>query len=52
MPDGESSIVVDDQPSTDPSLSLSDQQLSLGLSQVELDDDDAVKKDPRKIARK
>ncbi|XP_047169317.1 dicer-like protein 4 isoform X2 [Vigna umbellata] len=51
MPDGESSAVVGDQPSMDPSLSLSNQQLSLGLSQVELDDD-AVKKDPRKIARK
>ncbi|KOM32927.1 hypothetical protein LR48_Vigan01g248300 [Vigna angularis] len=51
MPDGESSAVVGDQPSMDPSLSLSNQQLFLGLSQVELDDD-TVKKDPRKIARK
>ncbi|KAL9326120.1 hypothetical protein ACSQ67_006765 [Phaseolus vulgaris] len=39
------------QPSMDPSLSLSDQSLSLSLSQVKLHDD-SVKKDPRKIARK
>jgi len=51
MPDGESSVAVGDQSSMDPSLSLSEQQLSLSLSQLKLDDD-SVKKDPRKIARK
>ncbi|KAK7347176.1 hypothetical protein VNO80_21703 [Phaseolus coccineus] len=49
MSDGESS--AGNQPSMDPSLSLSDQSLSPSLSQVKLHDD-SVQKDPRKIARK